>query len=302
MPVDKFGRMSETKTEDAVPRSFVDGEIRALKEQIEKRKHLITINARYCGELKNEKYQFKFGGGNFENCEEIIEQYEDLKGSITGFVMPHSGRIKKIICEVLTFRSAQDIIKFYFDLLTNYKKKKLQLSDFRILKHQNYKDIEDILKKGFEDFVNKQNEFSKYVIETYKESDNSNLITMNIKPDFQIVKFEKNLKKDYYNTYPNDKHPEIITSVLTEEMESKILIFMINFLGNGVIQRRTSKHNFTLSEGDVINIKTKIAKSPFLNIDIDDLNGEDYVLYNFDRFIKTGLNYNFTFLIELDPL
>ena len=125
---------------------------------------------------------------------------------------------------------------------------------------------------------------------------------MNLKTDFQIVKFEKNLKSEYYNTYPNDKHPEIITSVLTEEMESKILIFIIHFLGNGVIQRRTSKHNFTLSEGDVINIKTKIVKSPFLNINIDDLTGEDYVSYKFDSFVKTGLNYNFTFLIELDPL
>ena len=290
---------------DAVPRRFVDSMIKEVEEKIEKiekRKHLIAVHARYCGELKNKKYQFKFNGGNFENCEEIIEQYEDLKGSITGFVMPHSGRIKKIICEVLTFRSVRDIIKFYFDLLTNYKEKKLQLSDFRILKNQNYKDIEDILKKGFEDFLNKQNEHSKNILETYKETDYSELLTMNLKPDLQIVKFEKNLKSEYYDTYPNYKHPEIITSVLTEEMESKILIFMISFLGNGVIERRTSKHNFTLSEGDVINIKTKIVESPFLNINIDDLTGEDYVSYKFDDFVKTGLNYNFTFLIELDPL
>ena len=289
---------------DAVPKRFVESMIKEVEEKINKRKNLIVVHARYCGELKDEKYQFKFNGSNFENCEEIIRQYEDLKGSITGFVMPHSGRIKKIICEILTFRSTQDIFKFYFDILTIYKKKNLQLSDFVFLKDQNYKDIEDILKKGFEDFVKKQNEFQKNIIEKYKVDDSSNLITMNIKPDFQIVKFEKNLKSEYYNTYPipNDKHPEIITSVLTEEMESKILIFMINFLGNGVIQRRTSKHNFALSEGDVINIKTKIVKSPFFNIDIDDLSGKDYVSYKFDSFVKTGLNYNFTFLIELDTL
>ena len=138
---------------DAVPRLFVDNMIKGVEEKIEKRKHLIAVHARYCGDLKNGKYQFKFNGGNFENCEEIIEQYDDLKGSITGFVMPHSGGIKKIICEVLTFRSSRDILEFfYFVLLTNYKKKNLQLSDFWFLEKFNYKDIEDILKKGFDDF------------------------------------------------------------------------------------------------------------------------------------------------------
>ena len=114
-----------TEPYDAVTKDYVDYVEKEIKEKLEKRKHLISVHARYCGDLKNGKYQFKFNGGNFENCEEIIGQYEDLKGSITGFVMPHSGGIKKIICEVLTFRSARDIIEFFFYLLTNYKKKKI---------------------------------------------------------------------------------------------------------------------------------------------------------------------------------
>ena len=139
MPVDKFGRMSDTKTRDtgvsltyinnnyvrsdgstpltgsldmrynklvnlhkpteqydATTKDYVDyvgkeikEKLKEIKEKLEKRTHLITIHARYCGPLKEGEYQFKFSGANFENCEETIRKYEDLKGSITGFVMPH---------------------------------------------------------------------------------------------------------------------------------------------------------------------------------------------------------------------
>ena len=99
---------------DVVPRLFVDNMIKEVEEKIKKRKHLITVYARYCGDLKKGEYHFKFNSGNFENCEEIIGQYEDLKGSVTGFIMPHSGHIKKIICETLVFRSYENIIEFFF--------------------------------------------------------------------------------------------------------------------------------------------------------------------------------------------
>ena len=287
---------------DAVPRRFVDGEIRAVEEKIEKiekRKHLIAVHARYCGDLKNGKYQFKFNGGNFENCEEIVGQYEDFKGSITGFVMPHSGGIKKIICEVLTFRSSRDILEFfYFVLLTNYKKKNLQLSDFWFLEKFNYKNIEDILKKGFDDFFKKLTKYSKDNENVLRRDDKVTPVIMDITTDFQIVKFEKIFKSESYNSQPSK--PEIITSVFMEKMETKALIFLQHMIGNGVIERRTNNGYFNLSEGDVINIKTFTKNPPFINI--DDLKGEEFVLNKFDDFVKTGLNYNFTFLIEIDPL
>ena len=46
-----------------------------------KRKHIIAVYTNYCGDLIEGKYQFSFGGSA---CKE------------TGFLMPHSGRIKKI--------------------------------------------------------------------------------------------------------------------------------------------------------------------------------------------------------------
>ena len=288
-----------TEPYDAVTKDYVDYVEKEIKEKLEKRKHLIAVHARYCGDLKNGKYQFKFNGGNFENCEEIVGQYEDFKGSITGFVMPHSGGIKKIICEVLTFRSSRDILEFfYFVLLTNYKKKNLQLSDFWFLEKFNYKNIEDILKKGFDDFFKKLTKYNKENENVLRRNDRVTPVILDITTDFQIVKFEKNFKSESYNSQPNK--PEIITSVFMEKMETKALIFLQHMIGNGVIERRTNNGYFNLSEGDVINIKTFTKNPPFINI--DDLKGEEFVLNKFDDFVKTGLNYNFTFLIELDPL
>ena len=137
-------------TEDAVPRSFVDDMVKTIEEKINKRKHLITVNTRYCGLLEEGEYQFNFNGVNFENCKEVIGEYKDLKGSITGFVIPHSGHIKKIICEVLIFYGLESYTNFIFNLISDYKKE-LQLSDFPGLEKAGYVDLEDVLKKGIDE-------------------------------------------------------------------------------------------------------------------------------------------------------
>ena len=136
---------------DAVPRRFVQDVVREVEEKINKRKHLIAVHARYCGLLKKGEYQFKFNGSNFENCEEIIGRYEDFKGSITGFVMPHSGHIKKIIYESLVYRTLEDFAEFIFNLLSNHKKD-LQLSNIPLINKFGYVDIEDFFKKGIDVF------------------------------------------------------------------------------------------------------------------------------------------------------
>ena len=66
---------------DAVPFGFVDDKIKAVEEKIEKRKHLITVSTYYCGDLIKGEYQFPFGGNT---CK------------FSGFLMPQSGRIKRI--------------------------------------------------------------------------------------------------------------------------------------------------------------------------------------------------------------
>ena len=114
MPVDKFGRMSDTKTKDTgvsltyINNNYVrsDGgtplsgslDMRgntiynvadpvnpqdvATKEYVDSGgKQLITVSTYYCGDLIKGEYQFPFGGNT---CK------------FSGFLMPQSGRIKSI--------------------------------------------------------------------------------------------------------------------------------------------------------------------------------------------------------------
>ena len=272
-------------TEDAVPRSFVDDMVKEVEEKIEKRKHLIAVHARYCGDFKNGEYQFKFSGANFENCEEILGVYEDFKGSITGFVMPHSGHLKKIICEGLVFKSLDNITDFIFNFITDHKKE-LKLSDITLLEKATYLDIEDVLKKG-------KVELKKRMENIYGENKTSLDTVKNMKTGFQIVKFEKSFNSKDYLTV--EKLPKIISSVLLERMDFKGIDFNKKMVGIGSISRFTKNDYFSLSEGDVINIKTIYEEMPILIRD-----KKMNTLFN--NFITKSVNFNFTFLIELDPL
>ena len=112
MPVDKFGRMSDTKTRDTgVSLTYINNNyIRsdggtpvtgsidmrgntlynvsnpvnpqdvATKEYTDTKTNIIAVTSNYCGNLIEGEYQFTFGG---KTCKE------------TGFLIPHPGRIKK---------------------------------------------------------------------------------------------------------------------------------------------------------------------------------------------------------------
>ena len=83
---------------DAVPRRFVDDIIKEVEEKINKRKHLIAIHSSYTGPLIKNKEQFTFGGN-------------DIKNEYTGFLMPHSGRFKKIKMKTsITKKNFEDVI------------------------------------------------------------------------------------------------------------------------------------------------------------------------------------------------
>ena len=70
-------------------------------------------------------------------------------------------------------------------------------------------------------------------------------------------------------------------------------------IGQGLISKILNNVNFSLSEGDVINIKTNDQNVPFdPGNDIMSI-----IRYKFETsFFTSNVNYNFTFLIELDPL
>ena len=78
-----FNLQKPTEPYDAVTKDYVDYVEKEIKEKLEKREHLIAVHANYTGHLIPNKFQFSFGGNEGKN-------------SITGFLIPQPGRIKKI--------------------------------------------------------------------------------------------------------------------------------------------------------------------------------------------------------------
>ena len=120
MPVDKFGRMSDTKTKDTgvsltyinnnyirsdggtpvsgsinmngntlynVPEPMNSQDVATKEYADNKRPHIIAVHTPYYGLLIKDKYQFTFG------VNEVEPRY-------SGFLIPHSGRIKKIASRI----------------------------------------------------------------------------------------------------------------------------------------------------------------------------------------------------------
>ena len=288
---------------DAVPRNYLDSEILAVKEQINKRKQLITVYARYCGFLKKGEYHFKFNGSSFENCEELIGNYENFKGSITGFIMPHSGHIKKIIYESLVFFSMKSTLSSIFDVITD-NIKELSFGDLSSdFTKAGYVDLEDILKKGVDEFIKKMGEYF------IKKTETTLITSFGKRPFiFQIVKFEKSFNIHDYPTFGLNGNPrpetppKIISTVLTEKMEQKILNFQEKSVGRGIIQRSVNNDYISLSEGDVINIKSNADLKEELIPLIKNNKLKNIDLTKYLESFFSGANFNFTFLIELDPL
>ena len=274
---------------DAVPRRFVDEMIKEVEEKINKRKQLIAVNTRYCGHLKKGEYHFNFNGVNFGKCEENVGKYEDFKGSVTGFVMPHSGYIKKIICEITMFTSLENYTNFFFNLLSDYKEK-IVITNFDFLMNIGYVSIEDILKKGVDEFKKTAEKENIFDVETGTKLLDGEL-------PFKIVKFEKSLNPNDYLTI--GVLPKILTSVLIDSLNIKSLKFTKKMVGTGSFFRSNEKYNIVISEGDTINIKsnidTKKIKPPINNI-------KEIFDVEINNFILSNTNFNFTFLIELDPL
>ena len=129
MPVDKFGRMSDTKTKDTgvsltyINNNYIhsDGntpvtgsiDMRgntlynvsdpvnpqdvATKEYADTKTNIIAVQTQYYGPLIKDKYQFTFGEG--------IEE-----PGFSGFSIPHSGRIKKIAVKLRPYIIAKKMI------------------------------------------------------------------------------------------------------------------------------------------------------------------------------------------------
>ena len=270
--------------EDAVPRSFVENMIKEAEEKIKRRTHLIAVHANYCGPLKKFDFPFKFGGNiNLEICEETNKNLK-LKGLINGFVMPHSGRIKKIICESVTYLQKNKIIDKLINNLEN-----IQIENLK--KHFGKEDFKNDLLKTI---LNKIN----FTIENNEEKETL----------FRIVKYKKYFtkeeRKELFVNFPiiwlKSSHIiEKFTWVEFEIEKSKYITAVMKILNNETIP---------LIEGDTINIEIS-PKNIFYFEGYSLLSAFDKYSKEIDEILNPAtirllgeLNFNFTFLIELDPL
>ena len=236
MPVDKFGRMSDTKTKDTgvsltyINNNYVrsDGgtpisgslDIRgntiynvadpvnpqdvATKEYVDSgSKHLIAVSTYYCGDLIKGEYQFAWGGNT---CK------------LSGFLMPQSGRIKKIK------------IRFIGKFKTLPKEKISEEIKRRLIKDLE-EETEDYLKfDSKEDWLN-----SLYL--------NGNL--------FSIILFED-------PNYVGIPTGNILTTLRCQDLtgfdgDNSIFLKSCSF-DHDII-------NYPLSGGEIINIRTEIERN-----------------------------------------
>ena len=282
---------------DAVPRKFVQDVVKEVEEKINKRKQLITVHASYCGPLKKGDYPFKFSGNNLKFCDEKIKESELFKPLISGFVIPHSGYIQKIICEGLAYINlktlTEDIInslgKDDIDKLKLHYKKDDFKNDFKydLIFKLNFNILPDNPIKDKKSFFK--------IIKTKKK-----FVDIEDKKIFLTGDFLKDLAKTYFKVYENQK--AIINNVLIEKFEliqtiaSKDKTPEIHEVK--LIMQISSNEVIRLENGETLNIQiSDFQDDLFLKEDIlnDILKPAVMVLFS-------KLNFNFTFLIELDPL
>ena len=274
---------------DAVPRSFVDGVIKELEEKmyktIKEKKQLIAVHARYCGALKEGDFPFKFGGNSLKICEEIYnKRYEGL---ISGFVMPHSGRIKKIICEGFSYVELDKMIN---ELIISLNEEQINMLKLHFKKDDFKNDLLEKIKSTVnfstkEDWVdNKPLQKGKTFFEIVKATKfkdrgiiGSFLNFIKISYIIVVEKFEWYDIKDYSILSRTTDIDYIIMKILSYDIETKDNEF---------------------KEGDTLNIRVSdLQRNLFKEGDLLENILTTTVLHLFST-----INFNFTFLIELDPL
>ena len=270
---------------DAVPRTFVDDIAKELEEKINKRKQLIAVHARYCGPLEEGDYPFKFGGNTNENCEKLFEDGY-LKGLMSGFVMPHSGRIRKTICEGLMYINLNTI----FDDIIN------SLNENDINKLKLYYKREDF-EIDFSYDLRHNVDFNIWPIKPIK-----NEISF-----FEIVKLGKKFKKPIPpsgNVFIDVflPKPKVFQHVIIKKFDwiqfERSRVKTQEIYEVKVVMQISNDETVQLGTGETLNIRI----SHFQN----DLFSEKKILNNILKpaimHLFSKLNFNFTFLIELDPL
>ena len=232
MPVDKFGRMSDAKTKDTgVSLTYINnnyirsdgntpvaGSINmngntlynvpepvnphaiATKEYADTKTNIIAVQTQYYGPLIKDKYQFTFGEGIKET-------------SFSGFLIPHSGRIKKIaaklksyfiwkkdiVGDVIKYEDKQNLLGSLFSIFItrNEDGVKTRLANFIGKRDRyievNYKDESKSVKEYFDLLFEAGKSFNlKYLFDNFFENypvSEGDLINIRTEKDYNTVKF-----------------------------------------------------------------------------------------------------------------
>ena len=269
-----------TELYDAATKDYVDYVEKEIKEKLEKKTQIIAVHANYCGPLEKGDYPFIFGGGNIKNCEVKINK--QIKGLISGFVMPHPGYIRKTICEAVAYINLNTAVDDMINSLSENDINKLKL-------HYNK-----------EDFKIDLNTELKYLIGVFnKYSDNP---ILNENSFFEIIKIEKK----YHRYTPKDyERIENLSRVIKTVLIEKFILIQVEVSREEtqeihevrLVMQISSNDKVRFEEGETLNIR--ISNFP------DDLFTDNFtpnVLKPAVMRLFNKLNFNFTFLIELDPL
>ena len=201
--------------------------------------------------------------------------------------MPHSGRIKKITCESVTFLEKNKIID-------------------KLINKFNQEQIKELKKHfGKEDY---KNDLLKTILNKINFTHENNEKKENL---FRIVKFKKLFTEEERNdrslislliskTEPVLQQSYLIKKFTWTEVEVKSYDYIIT------IMKILNNETIPLNEGETINIEI-ISNNIFYHRDlidgfINDIKTIDDILNLTVIRLLGELNFNFTFLIELDPL
>ena len=202
---------------DAIPRSFLDGKIKEVEEKIEKNKQIIVATASYYGGLIKGKFKFSFGGFS-------LNQYKTEV--FNGFLMPHSGYIKKFHLEDFGLRM------YYPDDIISYIRKEYSFSDpvpyFTLIVFNKKGEIEELGVFYIRFVVSRQNppniSYGYFFYETLpgKESYKINKHDiLNIRTELTTTKENENLNVYYFDRFFSARESEDKRSL---DIRSKYLV------------------------------------------------------------------------------
>ena len=236
--------------EDAVPRSFVDGEISTVKKwvrnQFNELNQLVSVSGSFYGLLKINDYQFTFGGPILNGELNILDKFN-------GFLVPANGVLKhfvtfssSIVVTIPNVTIGELIDKNYKPVIDLYGKPGTLVKLFSLVKIEEKGKEEEVvgeiyfklsdLKYYGENYFTSIMEFKFKIAEKFKNKEENFICSVNrgdiinIRSEYKEEKIEIHDKPNYvtipifnYNT-PGKK--KVLFDVFTNSLHTTTLTFL----------------------------------------------------------------------------